>query len=619
MSDLLGIALTGVRTYQRALETVADNVANAATPGYVRRTPSLASNPAGGSLSPLERDRLTGSGVQLTGISRAADLLRHDSLRRTEGDVAALQAATRWLGTVESALTGPASLAAPLAEFFGAAADLAADPAAIAVRATFLARADTLAERFNASAATLDRIRSDMDGEARVEVQRLNALAVGLREVNAQLRRATPGGSAAAVLADERDRLLTELATIVSINVSFGERGVVTVRIPDGGGPVLVDRLDANPVRLDPSPDGGYRLRLGIVGDDVPAVILGGSLAGLSMARQQLAQAQTRLDGLADRLAEEVNRIHQSGVDLQGEPGEPLFGTAVVRVRAATANGGDARISAQLADGAAPQPLRLSFNAVAGEWTLARADLSESVTGTLPLSLDGVSVDGFGTPRDGDVFTLTAARGATGIHLRALEPADIAAGPAFVVNAAADNRGMGRVELGSGPALDPPATPPFRLTVLAGGALELRDADDTLLSAGVAGDWLPADGVSVRLSGSLREGDRFDILPNGFGGGSQTAVRLAELRSLGGPAGTIEEANDRLVTGISVPLNTSLSRLDVARGARDSAAEALDFVSGVDLNREAAEMLRFQQAYQANARIIQTSREIFEAILAAGR
>jgi flagellar hook-associated protein 1 FlgK len=619
MSNLLGIALTGVRAYQGALETVADNVANAATPGYVRRVPSLTSTPAGGSLSPLERDLLTGSGVQLTGITRAADLLRQDSLRRTEGDVAALQSSTRWLSTIENALTGPASLAGPMADFFGAAADLAADPAAIAVRATFLARADTVAERFNASATTLDRIRSDMDAEARVEVQRLNALAVGIREVNAQLRRATPGGSAAAVLADERDRLLTELATIVSIDVAFGERGVVTVRIPDGGGPVLVDRLDVNPARLDPSPEGGYRLRLGTAGDDVPATILGGSLAGLSLARQQLAQTKARLDGLADRFAEEINLVHGSGVDLRGEAGEPLFGTVIVRARAATANAGDARINAQLADGANPPPLRLSYNAVTQEWTLARADLSDSIAGAFPLSLDGVTVDGFGNPRDGDVFTLSALGGAAGIHVRPLEPADVAAGPAFVADAAADNLGTGRVDLGGGPALDPPAAPPFALTVLAGGMVELRDADDLLLASGLVGDWLAADGVSVRLTGAARDGDVFRILPNSFGGGSANAVRLAELRSLGGPAGTIEEANDRLVTGISVPLNTALSRLDVARGARDAAAEALDFVSGVDLNREAAEMLRFQQAYQANARIIQTSREIFEAILAAGR
>ncbi|MFN7176166.1 MAG: flagellar hook-associated protein FlgK [Thermaurantiacus sp.] len=619
MSNLLGIALTGVRAYQGALETVADNVANAATPGYVRRVPSLVSTPAGGSLSPLERDLLTGSGVQLTGISRAADLLRQDSLRRSEGDVAALQASTRWLSTIENALTGPASLSGPMAEFFGAAADLAADPAAIAVRATFLARADTVAERFNINSATLERIRTDMDAEARVDVQRLNSLAVGLREVNAQLRRATPGGSAAAVLADERDKLLTELATIVSIDVAFGERGVVTVRIPDGGGPILVDRLDANPARLDPSPDGGYRLRLGTQGDDVPATILGGSLAGLSVARQQLAQTQVRLDGLADRFAEETNLVHAAGVNLRGEPGEPLFGTAIVRVRPATANAGDARISAQLADGASPPALRLSYNSATQAWTLARADLSDSVVGGLPLSLDGVSVDGFGNPRDGDVFTLNAIGGAAGIHLRPLEPADAAAAPAFIADAAADNLGAGRVELGTGPVLDPAATPPFALTVLAGGLVELRDADDALLASGAIGDWLPADGVSVRLTGAALAGDVFRILSNSFGGGAANAVRMAELRGLGGPAGTIEEANDRLVTGISVPLNTAMSRLDVARGARDSAAEALDFVSGVDLNREAAEMLRFQQAYQANARVIQTSREIFEAILAAGR
>ncbi len=619
MSNLLGIALSGVRAYQGALETVADNVANAANPGHVRRLPVLAPTAGGGSLSPLERDLLTGSGVQLTGVTRATDLLRADSLRRTESDVAALASGARWLETIEAALTGPAALATPLAEFLAAAADLSADPSSIAVRATFLARADGLAERFNASAAMLDRMRADIDAEGRVDLARLNALGLGLADVNARLRRATPGGNAAAVLADERDRLLSELATIATIDVRIGERGLATVRIPDAGGPVLVEGLNAHAARLEPSPDGGLRLRLGTEGDDVPATLLGGTLAGLSIARQLLAETRNRLDGLADRLVEDVNRVHRAGVDLAGTSGEDLFGRRIIAVRAAAANGGDSRISASLADGAAPPDMRLSWNALSGSWTLARLDLSDSVAGPLPLELDGVRVEGFGTPRDGDVFTLRAVAGAAGIHLRALGPAEVAAGAAFLADADANNRGTGRVDLAEAPASDPSATPPFALRLLAGGVVELRDATDTLLASGALGDWLAADGVAVRLAGRPAEGDHFRVIPNSFGGGGGAAARLAALRTDSGPQGSLEEASQRLVTGISVPLNATRSRLEVARGARDAAAEALDAVSGVDLNREAAEMLRFQQAHQANARVIETSRQIFEAILAAGR
>jgi len=619
MTGIIGIALSGVRAMQGALETVADNVANAATPGFARRVPRLATAPGGGSLSPLERDLLSGNGVLLTGIARATDLLRVDSLRRTEGEVAALAAATRWFATIEGTLTGPASLAGPLADFFGAAADLAADPSAVAVRATFLARAGALADRFNGSAAALDRIRADIDSEARVEVQRINDLAAAIRDTNALLRRATPGGSAAAVLADERDRLLSELASIAGIDVRFDARGVATVRLPDAGGPVLVDGLSANPARLEPVAAGGYRLRVGELGDDVPATVLGGTLAGLSAARQLLTATRERLDALADRLAADVNRLHRAGVDLTGAAGQDLFGTRAVRVRAALANGGEARISARLADGAAPPPLRLTYNGATAQWTLARADLSASVSGTLPLALDGVTVEGSGTPRDGDVFTLAVLQGAAGIHLRPLEPAEVAAADALIADAAADNRGSGQLTLLDAPRLDPPAVPPFRLLVLAGSLLELRDGADTLLAAGPLGATLAGDGFAVRLSGRPAEGDQFRILPNSSGGGGGTAVRIAALRALGGPQGTLEEANDRLVTGISVPLAAAQTRLESARGARDALAAALHETAGVDLNREAADMLRFQQALQANARVIQAARETFEAILAAGR
>jgi flagellar hook-associated protein 1 FlgK len=124
MSDMLSIGQSGVRAYSRALDTLADNVANASTPGHVRRTAELSPANQGGSRGPLDLDPGGGAGVRLTAIVRAVDQLQLDTLRRAEGDVAALDVSTRWLRTVEAAITGPNALATPLNAFFGSLSDL---------------------------------------------------------------------------------------------------------------------------------------------------------------------------------------------------------------------------------------------------------------------------------------------------------------------------------------------------------------------------------------------------------------------------------------------------------------------------------------------------------------
>ncbi|WP_448581165.1 flagellar hook-associated protein FlgK [Thermaurantiacus sp.] len=616
---MLGVALSGVRATRMALEQIADNVANAATPGHVRRSVQVASLLPPASLSPFALDRVGAGGVDVRGIVRAADLIRQDSLRRTEGDVAMLGASERWLSLVQSSLTGPASLAQPISDLFASLSDLASDPTSIAVRATFLARADALADRFNASAADLRRLESDLKADADVEATRLTSLGRALADVNLQIRRATPGSGAAAGLADRRDKLLLEMTQIATIDVRFEARGMAIVRVGDAGGPLLVDGPRSEAARVERAPDGGLMLRLGPQGSDEVAPLLGGSLAGLSVARTLLIEAGSRLDALADRIAADMNAAHTAGADSFGADGQPLFATLRVIPEPARGNAGDARIFVKVADGAAPGPLTLSFNGVTSEWTLARADNSAAVTGSMPLALDGVTVEAAGTARGGDLFQLVPKAGAAGIALRPLAPAEVAAAPRWLADPAPGNQGVARAEIRRGSPLDPPPVPPlvppFAVHVRA-GLLELRDAADTLVASGAVGDWLAGDGFAIRVTGRPADEDRFRVrLTEPGQGGNGNAVAMLALRDVEGPLGTIEDSHDRLVAGIAVPLSETRMRSEAARANRDAAAEALAQASGVDLNREAAEMLLFQQAYQANSRIIQTARETFAALL----
>ena len=618
MTDLLTIATSGVKAYRLALEAVADNVANASTPGHVRRTTTLAPASISTGNGPLELDPVGGNGVRITGIIRAADLLRADSVRRSEAEVAGLDASARWLTTLESSLTGPASIDKPMREMFGALSDLANDPASPAVRTTLLARAETLSNRFNAGSANLDRIRADIAREADTESRSLNSLTQGLAKLNAQLRRTTAGSGASVVLADERDRLLGEMSALISFEVRLDQRGMANVRVPDSGGPLLVEGDRAQSVRVEPAGGGGYELRIGPQGADTPATLIGGSLNGLSAASRLVDQAQARLDSLADRIAADMNRIHAEGVDQNGADGKPLFATTLFEVIPLRANGGTARLRAEIADGSSPGAMVLTFDGSA--YTLAREDLTASSSGTLPLMLDGLTIDGDGVATNGDQFALRPRNGAAGIALRPVGVDEIAAAPRWLADATPANTGSGRAEVRIAAPSFPPATGPFTVSTLANGSLELRDSLGSLLASGLPGDWLAGDAFAVRIAGVPATPDSFIIIRNSEGGGGNAnALALLSLQDSGGTSGTYADAHDRMVTGVAVSLAETRSREDAARGNRDAAAEAFYESSGVDLNNEAAEMLRLQQAFQANARIIQTARETFDAILAAAQ
>lgn len=615
MTDLLSIAQSGVRAYTRALDVVADNVANAATPGHVRRTTTLVPAVLGGGSGPLELDPVGGAGVRLASIGRAFDALQADTLRRAEADVATLSTAQRWLTTLQSALTGSAGLDQPLNDMFASLSDLATDPTNPALRQTFLARADALADRFNTGAADLERLQGDIRKEADVEVSQLNGLARGLAEVNAQLRRATPGTGTSAGLADERDRLLAQLSVIVGIDVQFDARGMATVRIPDSAGPALVDGSQPATARLL-SVSTGFELRVGPQGNDEMATVTGGVFAGLTAARTATLNAQERLDHLATSIAEDFNRLHQQGVDLMGADGQALFRTVAPDVTAAGANGADARLGATLADGAALIPSTLTFDG--SEWRLENA--GGSVTGALPLTLDGLTISSAGSAVNGDVYRIGPARPAAAISLRPISPQQIATSARWLAEPGQLNSGTARVELQVDVPSGIPAPAPYTLTLIAGGQAELRDGLGALLSSGPADGWFAGDGFAVKLSGNAVEGDSFRIERAGADEGNNgNATALLSLRERTGPGGTYGDASDAMTSAITVALAEARTRGGIATRNRDGAAESLQQSSGVDLNTEAAEMLRLQQAFQANARIIQTARDTFEAILAAGR
>jgi flagellar hook-associated protein 1 FlgK len=620
MIDLLSLGLQGVKAYQAALAVTGDNVANAETPGFSRRSVRLAAGP-GGTGTILQRLPVAGSGVLTEGMVRAGDALLTNAARTAAGDHARLEVRADWLTRLQSTLTG-ATIDARLSGLFDAATDLAAAPTSVAARAIFLDRADQAATGIRTLGDSLARLEQDIDTAVRLTAIEVNGLTAALQRVNEELRRTQSSTAPSLALLDERDQLLAELAARLRIHVTEGKDGGVTVRLGSSpAGAILVPEFgNAIPVSAENGPSGpdlildpthsATRVRL-------PA---SGQLHGLLEAGAEVARQRDSLDTLATRFATELNRWHQQGTDLAGNPGQPLLTTTTLLPSPGRANAGTATLDVEIADLAPLSPTGYTLLANAGGFTLARADGSASITGPGPLTLDGVTIRPGPGAQPGDSFTLAPVSGARGLALRPLAPAQVAVAARFTTDADVLNTGTARLtaELDSSAAAFA-APPPLQLRVTGPGTLDVIDpATSTVLATlpFTPGQRLEGDGFAFTLTGAPQPGDSFRLLATGAASADTANIRaLARIRTATGPDGTLETAHDVSLASLGTRLSETTRLAAAARAIRDDAARAADAISGIDLDREAAELTRLQMAYRANAQVIATARALFDTIL----
>lgn len=134
-----------------------------------------------------------------------------------------------------------------------------------------------------------------------------------------------------------------------------------------------------------------------------------------------------------------------------------------------------------------------------------------------------------------------------------------------------------------------------------------RDLDGKPGAALFAAGATPTD-LGVTLA------DPRGIAAASVGGGTRDASNLQLLQQMRGAHGW-EQGVTSLTTGNAAALEQRKLVADAQGAIRDGAVAASVSVSGVDLDNEAVELLRFQQAYQASSRVIQVARETLQSIL----
>jgi flagellar hook-associated protein 1 len=320
MSDLLGIAAAGARAYRTALEVTGDNVANAQTTGYVRRSADLRVGAAGSRMQPLSQDLATASGVDVAAIRRNYDRFLASDARAAESGLARHRAEAAWLTRAEPSLRlDEGGAGAAIQRLFAAASEVAATPASGAARAAFVAAGETLATRLRETLTGLADVRADAAASLKDDSARLTGLAGEIAALNDGLRQSLPGTVENAALADRRDALLGQMAAIAAVETIETARGVVSVRLTGDGTQLVTGSAVVTVGWDDPNIIGdpyGTPFTLRAVGGRI-----GGTQAALGRLDEQIAAVRT----LATDLASALNAAHATGVDGSNQPGAPLL------------------------------------------------------------------------------------------------------------------------------------------------------------------------------------------------------------------------------------------------------------------------------------------------------
>ena len=317
-SDLLSIAKSGTQAARIALDVTAQNIANASTEGYVRRSIRLAE--VTGSGMPMSVGDISLSGVRLDAVVRNADLFKQSEVRRTGSDASRANAELSGLSNIEAAVE-QANIYPAIVAFEGSLQKLVSDPTSSSLRASVIEDARTMVRTFNIASQSLDSVRDGLHFETSSAVDQVNILAQELGRVNLRLSRAADASSDQTALLDQRDSLLQSLSEHTDVYTTISANQTVEVRIGGASGAQLVTGGTASTLAMVTAADDTISFTLG----GSPVTLTSGSLTGKAQALTKLADTRTQLDAVASSLVTTVNTAQAAGVALDGSAGQPIF------------------------------------------------------------------------------------------------------------------------------------------------------------------------------------------------------------------------------------------------------------------------------------------------------
>lgn len=639
MSDLLLTGLSGLTAFRTVLDTTSHNIANVATAGYSRQRVELdATTPQ------IAGAGYVGTGVNATDVNRLYDAFLSAQFRSSQTASAELDTYLGFASQIDGALANEnIGLNSALQDFFNAVQGVADDPTSIPARQVMLTEGGVLENRF----ATLDQLFSDLGTQVRGSLQdninEINTLSDNIATLNQQIKVAlsNANGNVPNDLLDQRDKLIDDLSALVNVKTNEQEDGAVNVFIGNGQSLVLGERhntLALQPSQFDPSSvdivfqqPGGNTL--------VTQFMTGGEIGGtLRFKEEVLDEAVHSLGQIAIGLSFSINAQHANGIDLDGQQGLNFFSTPTLSQIDLVNNGGS--LTTNVFD---PSTINNSDYEVTTDggnnYTITR--LSDNtvlatglIAGTTLEQLDGLTFDLTGVSANESYRVISPTRySAENFSLALSDPRDIAVALPVVSDQAASNTGtggLGNISINGLSAANLPSSvvlsyddtlKQYTVSNATGGPLAYDSASNSGQSytVNVAG----FGDISFTLTGQPDQGDTISLIDNAGGiGDNRNAHALANIQTsftLSGGTASFQDVYGQLIADVGRRTQAAEVNSAAQNGLLTQMIASKEAVSGVNLDEEAANLIRFQQAYQAASQVVLTSRTIFDTLLGAFR
>jgi flagellar hook-associated protein 1 FlgK len=645
--SLLSIGKSGLFAAQAALATTGNNITNSNVDGYSRQLVVQST-----SISMGGNNGFIGTGTQIAQVKRYSDDFLNAQVRTAQASSSALSSYAAQVTQVDDLMSDTTSGLSPArSPVRFCTAEKKSCSAGVPSRQTLLTSADTLAARFQSMSGRLDEIRGGVNTQISASITQVNTYASQIAALNDQIGKLSAGNELNQPndLLDQRDQLVMDLNKQVKATVVAGDNNSLTVSI--GSGQPLVVGSQSFQLAATTSPTDQLRTEVGYVtGSKITPIAesaLGGGALGATMdfRANTLDPAQNAFGRVAIALAQTFNDQNKLGLDANGNPGGDFFSVPDAEVTKNVNNNitSNTAITAKVVDATqlTSSDYKVAFDGT--NYNVTRlSDNKKTVISpfpqTDPQTIDGLAFSVAGKAAAGDNFLVRpTVNGASGIKLALTDPAQVAAAAPIATGVPLSNTGTGKISEGSVDKnyLAAPLTAPVKIQYdanaktlsgfPAGQAVSVTGTDGKTVNY-PAGSSVPyADGNSYAvggmhftLNGAPGNGDTFTIAHNTGVGDTRNASLLGDLQTktiLDNGSATFQSAFASLVSSVGNKTQEVQVNSKAADAQLQAAQTQAQNVSGVNLDEEASNLLKYQQAYQASSKVMQIADTIFQSLL----
>jgi len=654
--SLYQAGVSALSTAQQQLATTGHNIANVNTEGYNRQRAEQ--NASEGTSS---GSNFIGTGSYIEDIVRIYDqfsykeqLLSQSNLSNADSlhvDLTQLNDIMEFSGQAIGASVGL---------FYQAVNSIADNPSDLGLRNIALNQANVLSSNFSSLTENFDRMEKSVNNEIEQIARKISDISLELAKINEtilQSRNASLAGQPNDLL-DKRDQLVTELGKYTKVSTIEDDSGIMTVMI--GQGNTLVAGITPLTLSVDAGDPEPLQTELRLVSKN-SSVSLNGSVVGGAMTAkfqfrdQDLAQARTEINRLAMTVSQTLNSVQANGLDLNAQQGDHFFtdinaeANGQSRVLSPSDNSGNlhSRINITDVSKVSTDEFEIRYNGtnyiMTNMTNQSTTILGEPGAGTYATAYGFDFVEDSGAAANDDSYLIKPTKNsAANMAVILKDPAGIAASSAVEITPSVNNVSTGNITITH--IVDPMAARsamPMRIDVLEDPATNLFTYTYTT-SAGVTSapisytpplqsiDLPPSSAIpafTIEITGSLSGSgpnapEQF-FIGDAFGvGNASNALDMVLTEQQGIVNGNKETFSQSLAKTTAIIGSKASSAELVADTAQSLFAQAYNrnqSTSGVNLDEEAANMLKYQQAYQAASQIISVANTLFDTLLSVAR